>query len=129
MRNSVPPQLQHKEIIKCVPKGKYIGNYRCHVNCLSYARNHPKRVKHIVGVAQVFNDDTCVAHFVLELTNGAYFDPTYGNMSGTLDSYLIPIERYTVDTFNPDRELTYLKNYLFSLRNPILRFLARHNPY
>lgn len=117
MSAKVPLSLQHKEIIKCVPKGKYIGNYKCHVNCLSYALRHPTKVKSIVGVAQVFSNNKCVAHFVLEMTDGTYFDPTYGNMSGVLDSYCIPIEYYKVDSFTPNRELTNLQNYINSL-NP-----------
>ena len=117
MSAKVPLSLQHKEIIKCVPKGKYIGNDRCHVNCLSYALRHPTKVKSIVGVAQVFSSNECVAHFVLEMTNGTYFDPTYGNMSGVLDSYCIPIEYYKVNSFKPNRELTNLQNYINSL-NP-----------
>ena len=90
----IPKQLKHKEIIKCTPKGKYIGNYKCHVNCLSYTLRHPDKVKSIVGVLQVFNDSEAVAHFVLEMLDGTYYDPTYGNTSGILDSYCIPIEYY-----------------------------------
>lgn len=117
MSAKVPLSLQHKEIIKCIPKGKYIGNYKCHVNCLSYALRHPTKVKSIVGVAQVFSNNTCVAHFVLEMIDGTYYDPTYGNMSGILDSYCIPIEYYKVETFKPNRELENLQNYINSL-NP-----------
>ena len=40
----IPDKLKHREIIKCVPKGRYIGNYKCHVNCLSYAHRHPEKV-------------------------------------------------------------------------------------
>ena len=117
MSAKVPAQLQHREIIKCTPKGKYIGNYKCHVNCLSYALRHPTKVKAIVGVAQVFSDNYCVAHFILEMIDGTYYDPTYGNMSGILDSYCIPIEYYKIETFKPDRELGNLQNYINSL-NP-----------
>ena len=113
---NIPKCLEHKEIINCKPVGKYIGNYKCHVNCLSYARKHPKKVKYIVGVAQVFSDNSCVAHFILELVDGTYIDPSYGNMSDLLYNYCIPIERYEVNTFNPGRELENLKEYLFSLR-------------
>lgn len=117
MSAKVPLSLQHKEIIKCVPRGKYLGNYKCHVNCLSYALRYPTKVKSIVGVMQVFSDNYGVAHFVLEMVDGTYFDPTYGNMSGVLDSYCIPIEYYKVDSFKPNRELINLQNYLNSL-NP-----------
>ena len=124
----VPEQLKHKEIIKCTPKGKYIGNYRCHINCLSYALRHPDKVKSIVGVLQVFNDSEGVAHFVLEMVDGTYYDPTYGNMSGIMDSYCIPIEYYKVESFIPARELQNLKDYLFSLRHWFYR-LTHKNPY
>ena len=124
----IPEQLKHKEIIKCTPRGKYIGNYKCHVNCLSYALRHPDKVKSIVGVLQVFNDSEGVAHFVLEMVDGTYYDPTYGNMSGIMDSYCIPIEYYKVDSFKPVRELQNLKDYLFSLRHWFYR-LTHKNPY
>ena len=124
----IPEQLKHKEIIKCTPKGKYIGNYKCHVNYLSYALRHPDKVKSIVGVLQVFNDSEGVAHFVLEMIDGTYYDPTYGNMSGILDSYCIPIEYYKVESFKPNRELQNLKDYLFSLRHWFYR-LTHKNQY
>ena len=126
--SNLPKVLEHKEIIKCKPVGKYIGNYKCHINCLSYAIRHPKKVKHILGVAQVFNDNTCVAHFILELIDGTYIDPTYGNMSQQLYSYCIPIECYDVATFNVNRELQNLKDYLFSLQ-PWYYKLFHRNPY
>ena len=124
----IPEQLKHKEIIKCTPRGKYIGNYKCHVNCLSYALRHPDKVKSIVGVLQVFNDSEGVAHFVLEMVDGTYYDPTYGNMSGIMDSHCIPIEYYRVESFEPARELQNLKDYLFSLRHWFYR-LTHKNPY
>ena len=124
----IPEQLKHKEIIKCTPKGKYIGNYKCHVNCLSYALRHPDKVKSIVGVLQVFNDSEGVAHFVLEMVDGTYYDPTYRNMSGIMDSYCIPIEYYKVESFKPNRELQNLKDYLFSLRHWFYR-LTHKNTY
>ena len=124
----IPEQLKHKEIIKCTPKGKYVGNYKCHINCLSYALRHPDKVKSIVGVLQVFNDSEGVAHFILEMADGTYYDPTYGNMSGILDSHFIPIEYYKIDSFNPSRELQNLKDYLFSLRHWFYR-LTHKNPY
>ena len=124
----IPKQLKHKEIIKCTPKGKYTGNYKCHVNCLSYALRHPDKVKSIAGVLQVFNDSEGVAHFILEMIDGTYYDPTYGNMSGIMDSYCIPIEYYKVESFKPSRELQNLKDYLFSLRHWFYR-LTHKNPY
>ena len=124
----IPEQLKHKEIIKCTPKGKYVGNYKCHVNCLSYALRHPDKVKSIIGVLQVFNDSEGVAHFILEMIDGTYYDPTYGNMSGILDSYCIPIEYYKVESFKPNRELQNLKDYLFSLRHWFYR-LTHKNLY
>lgn len=124
----VPEQLKHKEIIKCTSRGKCIGNYKCHINCLSYSLRHPDKVKSIVGVLQVFNDSEGVAHFVLEMVDGTYYDPTYGNMSGIMDSYCIPIEYYKVESFKPNKELQNLKDYLFSLRHWLYR-LTHKNHY
>ena len=124
----IPKQLKHKEIIKCTPKGKYVDNYKCHINCLSYALRNTDKVRSIVGVLQVFNDSEGVAHFVLEIVDGTYYDPTYGNMSGIMDSYCIPIEYYKVESFKPSRELQNLKDYLFSLRHWSYR-LTHKNPY
>lgn len=127
MSGKLPEQLKHKEVIKCIPKGKYIGNYRCHVNCLSYALRHRSKVDKIIGVAQVFNDQTCCAHFILRMVDGTYFCPTYGNMSGILDSYHIQIEEYSVETFVPNRELQNLKDYLFGMRNWFYRLVFTNN--
>lgn len=124
----IPEALNHKDIIKCIPKGKYIGNNGCHVNCLSYAHKHPQKTVSILGVAQVFKNDDCVAHFILKMDDGTYFDPTYGNMSGILDSYHIPIEEYKIDNFSPNRELTNLQEYLYNL-NPWLWRLFNRNHY
>ena len=126
--NTLPKQLDHKEIINCKPVGKYIGNDRCHVNCLSYARRRPDKVKSIVGVAQVFNDHSCVAHFIVQFMDGTYFDPTYGNMADVLYNYCVPLEYYDIATFVPNRELQNLKDYLFSLTPWYFR-LFRKNPY
>ena len=124
----IPKALKHKDIIKCNPKGKYIGNDRCHVNCLSYTHKHPQKTVSILGVAQVFKNDECVAHFILKMDDGTYFDPTYGNMSGILDSYHILIEEYKIDNFSPNRELTNLQKYLYNL-NPWLWRLFNRNHY
>lgn len=124
----IPEALKHREIIKCVQKGKYIGNRKCHVNCLSYANRHPEKVVSIIGTAQIFKDDYCVAHFILKMDDGTYFDPTYGNMSGILDSYQIQIEEYKIENFSPDRELDNLKEYLYNL-NPWLWRLFNRNHY
>ena len=62
------------------------------------------------------------------MVDGTYHDPTYGNMSGIMDSYCIAIEYYKVESFNPARELQYLKDYLFSLRHWFYR-LTHKNPY
>ena len=124
----IPDKLKHREIIKCIQKGKYIGNRNCHVNCLSYAHRHPEKVVSIIGVAQIMKDDDCVAHFILKMDDGTYFDPTYGNMSGILDSYHIQIEEYKIENFSPDRELYNLKEYLYNL-NPWLWRLFNRNHY
>lgn len=117
MSDKIPDQLKRKETIKCVPSGRYMGNYKCHVNCLSYAKMYPRNIDSIIGVAQVYNDDTCCAHFILKMKDNTYFDPTYGNMADTLYKYNIFIERYEVSRFNPNRELQNLKEHLYSMRS------------
>lgn len=122
----MPNQLKHKEIIKCIPKGKYIGNRNCHCNCLSYAIKH-NNVKFIHGVAQVFHNDEVCAHFILELNDGPYIDPTYGNLTSIQYKYCIPIEKYEISTFNPDRELQNLKDYIYSMQPFHYRLLHANN--
>lgn len=118
--------LKHKEITKCIPKGKYRGNYKCHVNSLEYARLHSSKVKSIVGVLQVFDNDDAVAHFIVELLDGTYIDPSYGIM---LDEYRynIIIEHYNVSTFNANRDLGLLKEYLYSLLPWYIRLFTTVN--
>ena len=126
MIQTIPKQLIHKEVIKCIPKGKYLGNYMCHVNSLSYALRNPTKVESIVGVVQVFSSGDCCAHFIVKLKDGTYIDPTYGNMSGTLDSYHIPIETYSIQSFSPNRELQNLKDYIKQLQPWYKRWLCSY---
>lgn len=126
--NKIPSQLDHKEYIKCTPVGVFMGNNKCHWNCLSWSLRNKTKAKCIVGVGQVFSDGTMVAHFVVELNDGTYIDPSIGNLAGVYDDYLIPIEKYNIDTFKPNRELVNLKEYLFSLRSFWFRLLHK-NPY
>lgn len=107
--------LSYKDAIVPKDEGIYIGNYRCHVNALSYYLLHKEDVKAIVGGLQVFNDESSVAHFIIQLNDNTYIDPTYGNMVSTLYSYFLPVEYYKPDTYNPGRELSNLKSYLGSL--------------
>jgi len=106
--------LAHREIIKCIPKGKYRGNQRCHVNSLEYARRHPEQVKSIVGVIQVFDGNDAYCHFIVELLDGNYIDPSYGIMVDQY-SYNIPIEYYKVSGFHAERDLQMLKEYAHTL--------------
>jgi len=117
MSDKIPVQLKHKESIICIPSGRYIGNYKCHINCLSYSKMYPKNIDSIIGVAQVYNDYTCCAHFILKMKDGTYFDPTYGNMADKLYKYNIFIESYDVSSFSPNRELQNLKDHLYNMRS------------
>lgn len=126
--NTVPKALDHKEFFRCTPSGPFIGNNKCHYNCLSWALRNKERAKCIVGVGQVFKDGTMVAHFVVELNDGTFIDPSMGNLSSSYDDYLILIEKYNIDTFHPNRELANLKDYFFSLRSFWYR-LFHSNPY
>jgi hypothetical protein len=106
-------KFAHKDILHAVDKGIYLGNRKCHVNSLSYARRHPTKVKQIIGCLQVFDDNTGVAHFVVELKDGTILDPTFGNMSSTMYKYVVPLEYYTVAGFSPTRDLVNLKAFLY----------------
>lgn len=113
----VPQRIKNNATIKCETSDLlYVGNKRCHMNCLSYYRANTQIVDKIIGVAQVFDDGKCVAHFVIKLKNGNYIDPTHGNISGLYDS-LIPLKEYKPESFNPYYELTSLKDYIFEM-NP-----------
>lgn len=104
----------HLEIEKPMDKGDYIGNQRCHKNSLNYALKK-KQSSEILGCLQIFDDSSMVAHFVVKMNNGDIIDPTFGRLSSTSYSYLIVIESYKISTFNPNRELTNLKKYIYNL--------------
>lgn len=107
-------KLSYKECIVPKEQGIFIGNYKCHVNCLSYYTEHKEDVKSIVGCLQVFGNNETAAHFIVELKDGSFIDPTYGNMID-LYSYCIPIEKYDPTKFSPNRELSNLKAYFQGL--------------
>ena len=107
-------KINHKDTVKAINKGEYLGNQQCHVNSLSYALSHKKANK-ILGCVQVFGDDSTVAHFVVLLANGKIIDPTYGRMASRMYSYLVIIEEYEISNFSPTRELTNLKDYMYGL--------------
>ena len=107
---------------------EYKGNFKCHVNCTSYMKAN-NNAKCIVGGIQVFSDQV-IAHFIVEMNDGRFIDPTYGNM--TTDSYVkfIPIKRYNnIDKFNPVQSLTTMKKYIVSLLPFRLRIFARTHHY
>lgn len=116
--------LSYKEVITPKAQGYFIGNYKCHVNCLSYYTEHKEDVKSIVGCLQVFSDNDTAAHFILELNDGSFIDPTYGNMID-LYSYCIPIEKYDPTKFSPNRELSNLKAYFHGLLPWYLRLITK----
>lgn len=119
--------LAYREVIK--PKAiqqAYIGNNRCHINCLSYCTLNKTKVKSIVGCLQVYSDNSTCAHFIVELKDGSFIDPTFGNMT-KLYSYVIPIEKYNPEEFAPNRELQNLKNYVHSLLPWYLRLTNSKN--
>jgi len=118
--------LAHKEVIKCIPKGKYKGNLRCHINCLEYYRKHPEKVETIVGCVQVFSDNDTSCHFIVKLKDGTYIDPTYGIMVD-MYNYVIPIEEYDPRNFKPYRELQLLRGYLITLLPWHIRLFTNKN--
>jgi len=42
IHQQIKEKLFMSESIEPILKGSYIGNYKCHLNCLSYARKHKK---------------------------------------------------------------------------------------
>jgi len=118
---------QHIDAVYPIDKGKYLGNYKCHCNSLSYALRHPNDVKCILGCLQVFSDQTGVAHFVVKLYDGTIIDPTYGNLATTQYSYLLPLQEYKINSFSPNRELINLKKYLFNQLPWHRRLFSSHN--
>lgn len=107
---------------------EYKGNFKCHINCISYMKINDD-VKCIVGGIQVFSDQV-VAHFIVEMNDGTHIDPTYGNM--TTDSYIkfIPIKRYNdIDKFISSKSLVDIKKYIVSLLPFRLRIFARTHHY
>ncbi len=90
----------------------YIGNQRCHFNCLSYFRLNRSEVKHICAVLQRFNRNV-VLHYIIELKNGVFIDPTYGNITDACTSYHL-YKRYNPTVFDcseiqTDKRELYLK--------------------
>lgn len=116
--------LSYKEVITPKAEGRFLGNYKCHVNCLSYYKLYEGEVKSIVGCLQVFSDNETAAHFIVELKDGSFIDPTYGNMV-ELYSYCIPIEKYDPTKFSPNRELSNLKAYFHGLLPWYLRLINK----
>lgn len=96
--------LSYREVITPKAEGKFIGNYKCHVNCLSYYKLYKGKVKNIVGCLQVFDDNETAAHFIVELKDGSFIDPTWVTwLNYTLIVFLlrsmtqlslVPIESY-----------------------------------
>lgn len=103
---------EYEEIkVKPMVNTLFLGNSKCHINALSYAKKHPKKVAYIVGGCQVWSN-MIVAHFIIELKDGTYVDPTYGNMTKLFESFLI-MRRYEKDEFLPEEGLYKLKRKLY----------------
>ena len=118
-------KLKNKKRVKPIPEKEIllICNYKCHLNCLSYAIKHRKAVKHIVGGIQVI-DNQYIAHFIVKLKNGNYVDPTYGNVVDRGYDEFIPLKKYSITDFQPAKALPAIKKQIHSylpkkLRNSI----------
>lgn len=110
-------------------KLNFIGNYKCHLNCLSYALKHSKKVKNIVSGIQMFDDDA-VAHFIIELKNGKYIDITYGNVAYALYSDFIIVKKYNdFSNFNAGRELDNMKEYIYNMLPFYLKLLTNKKEF
>lgn len=106
----------------------YKGNYKCHLNCLSYAVKHSKKVKSIVGGIQIFSDDT-VAHFIIELNTGEFIDVTYGNLAYSLYNDFVIVKRYDWQEFNAGQELANIKEHIYELLPFYLRLFTNPNEF
>lgn len=114
IRKNVIAKFAYREICNPIDEGDYLGNQKCHANCLNYALKHPENVDKILGCMQVFAEDEAYTHFVVRLKDGRIIDPTYGRLASKSGFYLIVIEEYNVDGFVPDRELDNLKKFFYS---------------
>jgi len=115
--NVVPKKYKNSPKVQPTPNTelRYIGNRRCHINSLSYAKTEPK-VKKIIGCLQVFNCGYSCVHFVVEMLNGDIVDPTFGNMISEYD-YIIELKEYKIEEFKPRTELNELKREIFLEHN------------
>jgi len=130
----IKKKIAKKDIIYPAPLDDliYIGNYKCHLNALSYTVANIKTVKAIIGGIQLFSDDV-VAHFIVQLNDGTYIDPTYGNLADILFNGFIEVKRYEnhKDTkpFEPTKELMKMKKHIYKIIPKKLRKNTNKNKW
>ena len=113
---AIKRKIKYEETADVVSKDnlRFIGNYKCHLNSLSYAVKHSEKVKSIVGGIQIFSDDL-VAHFIIELNTGEYIDVTYGNLAYTLYEDFVIVKKWHWQEFNAGLELMNMKEHIYDL--------------
>jgi len=114
IRNRILKKFKYNKKVKVKSKKsiEFIGNYKCHLNSLSYAMKYTGKVKCIVGGVQVFTD-CVVAHFVVKLKDGTFVDPTYGNMSEMYESFIV-VKKYKIKDFEPLDALMNMKRTIYN---------------
>lgn len=127
---AIKRKIKFEETADVVSKDnlKYIGNYKCHLNSLSYAVKHSEKVKSIVGGIQIFSDDV-VAHFIIELNTGEYIDVTYGNLAYALYEDFVIVKKWNWQEFNAGGELMSMKQYIYDLLPFHLKILTNANEF
>jgi hypothetical protein len=123
-------KIRFEEKAPVVSKDNLIfkGNYKCHLNCLSYAVKHSEKVKSIVGGVQVFSDDV-VAHFIIELNTGEFIDVTYGNLAYLLYEDFVIVERYDWQQFDAGQELMNMKDHIYYMLPLYLRLFTKNTDF
>lgn len=114
IRERILKKFKHNKKVKIKSKKslEFIGNYKCHLNSLSYALKHKNKVECIVGGVQVFTD-CAVAHFVVKMKDGTYIDATYGNMAGMYECFIV-VETYKIKDFAPLDALMNMKRTIYN---------------
>lgn len=130
----IKKKIKMKTVVHPTPKEnmEYIGNFKCHLNCLSYAIKHTKKVKSIVGGLQLFEDDV-VAHFMIELKDGTFICPSYGNLSDISFNGFVIVKRWmnhkNTKAFEPYTELMNMKEYIYEMLPKKLRKKTNKNEW
>jgi len=116
--------LKYKSI-QVTSRGSYIGNRKCHINSLSFARNNPGAM--IISCIQIFEDSYPIAHFIVK-KDGKYFDPTMGNMIDLTQKYLF-VKEMSPEIFEPINELIKAKKNIHKQMPWYIRIIMGYDKF